>query len=408
MTPPRLARSRPAGGVRTFSTSATDPYARGRELGAGCATEIRACLAAYRQLWTAFGVGDDEMKAVGAAVLDPIATFAPDLRAEIAGLAAGSGLAENEVGALNARTELLALGDQRLMATGLLPGEGLSECSLAVRLDTPGTGGRSAGPLTAQTWDWHTPLADSWFCWTLQRADGRRVSTLTEYGIVGKIGVSGPRIGAGIGADREGTDRSGSAVSVHFNAMRHVADTGSGGVPVHVVARRILDEASDVASAIAIAAEATVSASAAVTVTGRPGSGAGGWTSCTIELRPGGPSLVRARDGWLAHTNHFVADDVGETEQVSTTVSTTRERLDRVCAVVAGDQQPADREAVASRLATHDLGPRSVCVHGFPDAPIGQRSATLAVVVTEPADGRLHVHAGRPCKVSTDGWWTSP
>ena len=394
MTRPRLAGSRAAGAVRTFSTAATDPYARGRELGAGCADEIRATLTAYRQLWAAFGVRDDEMEAVGTAVLDPIATFAPDLRAEMAGLAAGSGLSENQVGALNARTELLALGDQRLVAAGRLPGEGLSECSLAVRLNTPATAGRSAGPLTAQTWDWHTPLADSWFCWTFQRADGRQVSTLTEYGIVGKIGVGRPW--------------NGSAVSVHFNAMRHVADTGSGAVPVHVVARRILDEASDVASAVAIATQAEVSASAAVTVTGRPGDGAGGWSSCTIELRPGGPSLVRARDGWLAHTNHFVADDVNEAEQVGSAVSTTRERLDRVCAVAAGDQEPVDPDAMASRLATHDLGPRSVCVHGFPDAPIGQRSATLAVVVTEPADGRMHVHAGRPCQVVPGGWWTSP
>jgi isopenicillin-N N-acyltransferase-like protein len=399
--------------VRTFTTSATDPYARGRELGAGCADEIRTTLAAYRRLWAAFGVRDDEILAVGTAVLDPTATFAPDLRAEMAGLAAGSGLAENEVGALNARTELLALGDQRLVAAGKLPGEGLSECSLAVRLDTPATTGRSAGPLTAQTWDWHTPLADSWFCWTLRRADGRQVSTLTEYGIVGKIGVGCPGVGAvsgaaEVGAAEVGAAEVGSAVSVHFNAMRHVADTGTGGVPVHVVARRILDEASDVASAVALAAEADVSASAAVTVTGKPGDGDGGWSSCTIELRPGGPSLVRARDGWLAHANHFVADDVTQEEQVASVVSTTHERLDRVCAVAAGDPPPADREAAAARLATHDLGPRSVCVHGFPDAPVGQRSATLAVVVTEPADGRMHVHAGRPCQVDADGWWTSP
>lgn len=380
--------------VRTFVTGSTDPYARGRELGAGCAAQVRATLASYRELWGAYGVTPNEMRAVGTAVLDPVDAFAPDLRAEISGIAAGSGLAEWEVGALNARTELLALGDQRLVAAGRLPGEDLAECSLLVRLDPPAAPGRPAGPITVQTWDWHTPLADSWFCWTLRRADGRRVSTLTEYGIVGKIGV-----GSG-GAD------GGGSVSVHFNALRHAADTGTGGVPVHVVARRVLDEATDLDSAIALAGKADVTASAAVTVTAATG-GSGSWSAATVELRPGGPSLVGSRDGWLTHTNHFLGADVPDDDQLSSDVSTTVERLERVCAVVADDIVP-DRDALAGMLATHDLGPRSVCVHGFPDAPLGQRTATLAVAVTEPADGRLHVHAGRPCQVRPDGWWSSP
>ena len=369
-------------------TDAADAYTRGHELGSGCAGQVRATLATYRELWAAFDVGADEQRAVGSAVLDPIEAYAPQLRAEMAGIAAGSGLSDWEVGALNARSELLALGDQRLIAAGRLPGEALSECSALVRLDTPAAPGRSPGPITAQTWDWHTPLEHHWFCWSLRLPGGRRVHTLTEYGIVGKIGVGGS-------AER--------AVSVHFNALRHRADTGTGGIPVHVVARRILDEATGVDDAVALAGKAEVSASAALTVTGRS---ADGWTAATIELRPGGPSVVGAPDGWLAHTNHFVAGDVADPDQVSTAVSTTRERLDRVCAI-ATRNAPVDRDALAGRLATHDLGPRSVCVHGFPDAPLGQRTATLAVAVTEPADGRLHVHAGKPCEVVPGGWWVS-
>ncbi len=378
--------------VRAYVSDSTDPETRGHQLGHDRAAEVRATLAAYRELWAAYGVDADEVREVGTAVLDPVAAYAPDLRAEIAGIAAGSGLAEWEVGALNARSELLALGDQRLVAAGLLPSEGLSECSAFARLDAPATADRSAGPITAQTWDWHTPLRDHWFVWSVRLADGRAVDTLTEFGIVGKIGVA-----------RWDDGPAGGALSVHFNALRHGADTGTGGVPVHLVARRILDEARTVDEAEAIAGKAEVTASAAVTVTGRSGAG---WTAAALELRPGGPSVVAARDGWLAHTNHFVADDVDETDQVSTAVSTTRPRLDRVCGIATG-APPLDRDAAAAALATHDLGPRSVCVHGFPEAPVGQCSATLAVAVTEPADGRLHVHGGLPCEVSPEGWWSS-
>jgi len=375
--------------VRAYAPPSTDPGSRGHDLGRDRGPQVRAALAAYRELWAAYGVGDDEVRQVGHAVLGPVAAYAPELRAEIVGIAAGSGLAEWEVAALNARSELLALGDQRLVAAGLLPGEGLSECSAFVRLDAPGTDRRSAGPITAQTWDWHTPLRDHWYVSSLRLGDGREVDTLTEFGIVGKIGVA--------------RWAGGGALSVHFNALRHAADTGDGGVPVHVVARRILDEARSVDEAVTLAGKAEVSASAAVTVTARGGAG---WTSAALELHPGGPSVVTARDGWLAHTNHFVADDVDETDQVSSEVSTSRPRLDRVCGVAVGNP-PLDRDEAAARLATHDLGERSVCVHGFPGAPVGQRSATLAVAVTEPADGRLHVHPGLPCEVTPDGWWRS-
>lgn len=385
--------------VRSFRSESTDPYARGRELGAGCAGQVRATLAAYRELWAAYSVTPDEERAVGTAVLDPVDAYAPGLRAEMRGIADGSGLAEWEVGALNARSEIIALGDQRLVAAGLLPGERppdrprWSECSALVRLDAPGDTQRRPGPVTAQTWDWHTPLEDHWFVWSLRHPDGRVVHTLTEYGIVGKIGVAGR---SGASAD----DPVADPVSVHFNALRHLSDTGTGGVPVHVVARRILDEAATVCDAVGLAGKAEVSASAAVTVTAPGGEG---WSAVALELRPGGPSVAPADGGWLAHTNHFVAPDVARDEQLSTEGSTSRERLERVSDLAAGDL-PTDRDAVAASLATHDLGERSVCVHGFPDAPVGQRAATLAVAVTEPADLRLHVHAGKPCEVTSRSW----
>ncbi len=377
--------------VRTFETTSTDPYERGHELGAGCRDGVRRAWERYCELWDAFAVTPDEVRAVGTAVLDPVEAFAPDLRAEIAGIAAGASLDQWQVGALNARTELLALGDQRLLAAGALAGEGVSECSTLVRLPSGGA------PLTAQTWDWHSTLHDSWFVWTLRLPSGRTVPTLTEYGIVGKIGL---------GIDGDG-GAPGNAVGVHFNALRHRDDSGVGGVPVHVVARRVLDEAQTCDDAVAIARAATVTASAAVTVTAPADDG--GWSARAIELHPGGPSVLDVRpegDGcWLAHTNHFDAADAADAGLTSE-VSTTHERLDRVVALARRTGGTTDPQTIAEQLAMHDLGERSVCVHGFPDAPVGQRSATLAVVVAEPAAGRLNVHAGKPCEARADSWWS--
>ncbi len=383
--------------VRSFETTSTDPYAAGRELGAGCAAGVRGAWDRYRELWAAYAVTPDEVAAVGAAVLGPIEAFSPALRAEIAGIAAGASLPEWQLGALNARTELLALGDQRLLAAGRLPGEPVSECSTLVRLPSGGA------PVTAQTWDWHATLHDSWFVWTRWLPSGRLVRTLTEYGIVGKIGL-------GINPSAGSAGSAGGGIGVHFNALRHRDDTGLGGVPVHVVARRMLDEAGSCDEALAVARAAEVTASAALTVTGRTLGPGDDWSACTVEMHPGGPSALphnRADSGgWLAHTNHFTADAVGPDAGLVPQLSTSRERLDRVELLARHADGPTAPQAIADQLATHDLGERSVCVHGFPDAPVGQRSATLAVVVAEPAAGRLHVHAGKPCEARAGSWWT--
>ncbi len=387
--------------VRTHTTTATDPHRRGLDLGQACAEQVRETWRRYRELWWAFSVSDDEVRDVGAAVLGPIEAFSAELRAELAGIAAGAGLAPWQVGALNARSELLALGDQRLRAADRLPGSTVSECSTLVRLPDRGP------PLTAQTWDWHTPLRDSWFVWTLRLPTGRTVRTLTEYGIVGKIGVA---VDAEAGRGAGGAARG--AVGVHFNALRHRDDTGTGGVPVHLVARRVLDEARSTEDAVAIARAAPTTASAAVTVTA-PEATTGHWTACSLELHPGGPAVLpagrAASTGWLAHTNHFVSDQVPPGSDAPAPTSTSPERLARVTRLARTKSAGAGgdaAQAAAEELASHDLGPRSVCVHGFPDAPLGQRTATLAVAVAEPAAGRLHVHAGRPCDARPDGWWT--
>ena len=217
------------------------------------------------------------------------------------------------------------------------------------------------------------------------------VHTLTEYGIVGKIGVGVRHRGAG-------------AVSVHFNALRHAGRhrhrrrAGACGGPTDP--RRGHRPRSRGRAG---------GQGRGHRLGGRDGDrrGAGGWSATTIELRPDGPSLVGARDGWLAHTNHFVADDVkdagpGEHRGVD------HPRATRPGVRGSPSRRHADRPGRAGRPAGHPR-PRAaqrVCAR-VPDAPVGQRSATLAVAVTEPADGRLHVHAGLPCQGPADGWWSS-
>lgn len=354
--------------IRAFTASTNDPYARGAELGHRHAAAVHASLASYLPLWAAYGVNEHDADEVGEAVLEPVRTFAPGLFEEMRGIADGAGLSLREVAALNARTELLARGSW--------PAE---ECTTYVWLPPDGS-----PPQTMQTWDWHESQADTWFVWSLPQADGAVVHSLTEYGIVGKIGVSSRDL------------------SVHFNALGHRDDTGDGGVPVHVVARRILDEAHSVSDAVQIAGEAKVSASSAVTVTGR--SDEGSWSTAMLELHPGGPTVIQGEGEYAVHTNHFL--NLPDSDQVHRPGSTTRDRLNRVKDRVAA-RRPSDRAAMAALLADHEFGARSVCAHPAPDAALGEQTMTLAVAATEPATGSLSVHAGSACAAVERGAWFS-
>jgi len=248
---------------------------------------------------------------------------------EIAGIAAGAGVDERDLLAVNARTELLA-GD---------------ECSVAVE-----------GGVLAQNWDWHPDLAPSTLVWVVKHGD-RWFATLTEAGMLAKIGLNS----AGLG--------------VCLNLLKSSADGGLDGVPIHVLLRQVLAECGSVDEAVALLCDARVSASSAVTL-------ATAGEAATVELSPGAPAVLPGH----VHTNHFLvppegAVDVGLAESHSTAL-----RLE----VMEGGGLGA--------LRSHAGHPFGVCRHGDPVEPWEERSITLASVIMDLAERRLRVAEGRPCE----------
>lgn len=73
------------------------------------------------------------------------------------------------------------------------------------------------------------------------------------------------------------------------------------------------------------------------------------------------------------------------------------------------------------RRRTHELGGRAagdllavldshlgsggaICCHPEPGSGLGDRYATLATVVVDPAAGRMRVSDGGPCEIEPHGW----
>jgi isopenicillin-N N-acyltransferase-like protein len=346
----------------TFTSTQLDPRARGKELGTQRRRAIIANFAGYTDLFTVAGATPARIRAWGRQALDRSADWAPRLAEEITGIAAGAGLEPWQVAVVNARTEILAAVD----ATG----EG--ECSTSVALP---------GPRTIQTWDWHDHLRDAPMLWELEPRPGHVVRTFTEAGALAKIGGNT----AGLG--------------VHFNILRHESDSADIGVPVHLIARRILDEATTVAEAAAIARSATVSASTVLTAVTAD-------DAASIEISPAGVAVVPPRpDGVLQHCNHFLDPALAAGERHATDRPSTYVRLQHLrdhVAELSGD----DHTARAMAMLSHGPDAAPVCAHPDLTQPINQRWETVATIALDLPAARLLVHQGGPCQVTEATWQT--
>jgi isopenicillin-N N-acyltransferase-like protein len=346
--------------ARAFTSSVLEPADRGQELGERHLAEIARTIAAYRRLLATRATRPFDADLWADRAWTTICELAPVAAAEIAGIAAGAKVPVREIALLNARTELLAVADP----TGVV-----DECSTVVALP------RSAPPVAVQTWDWYDAMAEDWFVWTIPHPDGHIVRTVTEYGVLGKIGVSSHGVG------------------VMFNMLRHaddaLAEEKGIGFPVHLLARRILDTARDTAEAVTIAASVGTSASTSITVVDEAG------RTASIELFPGGPGLVHPTDGVLVRTNHFVSEEGAPGCLAETIGPSSRRRRTTLLEAFTG-RVPRDADEVVAAMDDHrTVG--GVCAH--PDtatAPVLWHS-TLATVVIDAVGRTLKATPGGPC-----------
>lgn len=341
----------------------SDPWQRGHDRGQQTGTEIERAWRTYAKLFeVAAAAGGVELDVPALALRTVAATraWAPELVDEMQGLADGAGMPLWVVAALNARTEILAVA--------AAPRAG--ECSTIVH-----TGARTIG---GQTWDWHEELADAWHVQSV-RGDALGFAGITEHGILAKIGVNE------------------AGVAVLFNILGHVQDGGDG-VPVHLVARKVLGAAASFTEAIDILSDAPVSASTVMTIVTAD-------RAACVEVSPAGVAVAPPNDeGWLLHTNHFVDPVLAAGELRGRREPETYDRFRVLSARVREWRDPDSVDDLAALLTVHPDDGAEVCCHPPTDGPLGARWATLATVAVEPAARRLMLQSGGPCSARPWTW----
>lgn len=351
----------------TVEIEASDAYERGRQRGRQVGARLEHTWPRYERLFveTARAAGREpvDVAAIATACLDELTRWRPDARRELEGVAVGAETSLTTVAALNARTEVLA-------QSGVIDP---SECSTIVQVTEP--------VRSAQTWDWHADFADGWH---LQRVRGDRFAYagLAEHGMLAKIGVNE----AGLG--------------VHLNILAHHRDVTDaagelvaprGGVPVHLIAQRLLAETSTVEQAVGLVRSAPVCASTVLTVVTRD-------DAACLEISPAGVAVITPADGWLVHTNHFLDADLAAGERQTVALPTTYDREHLLRTQVKALAGGLDVESLVAVLLSHDVDGVSVCCHPDVVRPAWDRRATLATIGIDVASRTVYVSAGGPCR----------
>jgi isopenicillin-N N-acyltransferase-like protein len=347
------------------TTAAADPVERGRQRGEMLREVLPGAIDAYDRLFAVGGVDTATVRADAERALEVIAGHRPALAEQIAGVAQGAGVDVWRIAALNARTEILA------RSRTVPPGE----CSTVVR-SIPRGSDRMVN-VGVQTWDWHAELSEYWH--TLDAAGGaNRYVGITEDGILAKIGVNS------------------AGVALHFNILGHT-DDGVGGIPMHALASLVLEEATEAAHAVDLVRSAPVASSGSFMIFDAD-------TAVLLDISPVGvfeaPAVL---PGTRVRTNHFLTADPAAAEK-STYQPDSGERYDFLVGRLAASA-PETPEAMLAQLITGEGEPALTCLPAA-DAVPGERWASLATVVLDPAAREARVLDGTPAEHETRPWHT--
>ncbi len=231
----------------------------------------------------------EEIRQRAGKVRELIVAFKPDYATEIDAIAEGAEMDSWQVYALNARTEILNAGTP--------------ECTALLFRDTR---------ILGQNWDWLRQMEDLVVLINYQYTGGHQIATLTEPGMLAKIGLNNHGIGV--------------CLNILFSS--HDLD----GLPVHVLTRAILD-CKDMAQVRETVGRSGYGKSSHFLVADDQGD------YCSLEFSGAQSYKVKPVNGCLIHTNHYIAEGAQSAGEM---VPTSAERL-------------AQGKEWLSRIGGHDL-----------------------------------------------------
>jgi isopenicillin-N N-acyltransferase-like protein len=156
------------------------------------------------------------------------------------------------------------------------------------------------------------------------------------------------------------------------------------GMP-HYLLKRVLLEQQDARGCTAAASQACVCSSQNYVITDRSGA------LCDLELTPNRFAILGDKRGIIVHANHFCSPVLAPEEALLPNIPDSTLRQCRMEALLTERHGEITLDHLKSALADHKGWPTSICRHE-------NNVETIASLIAEPDQGRLHVAVGNTCE----------
>ena len=225
--------------------------------------------------------------------------------------------------------------------------------------------------LLAQNWDWHLTQLDNVVILDLTNIDGSRIVTITEAGIVGKVGFNADCVGVTLnGIKTANIDLDFDMLPIHFALRYIVLESPSASEAVNQVIR------------IGIASTAHFLIADSVSAYG-------------VEVSPLGNGVIPAdQDGFVLHTNHWISQP-----QLVDSAHWLPDSIHRLNRMEALKPKIRTAEDIWAVLGDEDGAPGCIC-RTAPGVDVNAELETLFAVVMDLEVGAAWFVHGRPTNFS--------
>ncbi|TXT20516.1 MAG: hypothetical protein FD138_4211 [Planctomycetota bacterium] len=120
-----------------------------------------------------------------------------------------------------------------------------------------------------------------------------------------------------------------------------------------------------------------------------------------VELTSDGPFVPELQERFLVHSNHYLCSEHACDANWQHSLQDSFPRLDRMRALIDSKFGSITLADMQRFLADHDGHPVSICRHSHtgPEGPmLGPAGKTVAALIAEPEQRRMHVALGNPCE----------
>ena len=379
-----------------------DAFTRGQVYGRMADARIKHSILTYAKMFACCGINWQQARLRARSYMDVISSLDETLMQEMQGIAQGSGWDLDDILALNCRTEILPpsfMSDVRHDAQAALEANrlaGLPEWEADTPIDPMVNDGECTAMCVqghvsgdghtwfAQNWDWIGRQRQALVVLQTHDHQGRALVTLTEAGMLAKIGMNA------------------SGFALGLNILRSHTDGAQPGVPVHIALRHLLScdslaharERMDVMHQLGFGSASNI-----------PCADAQGEVAC-FEMAPAGWAECRPENGVVVHTNHFLCESL---LQEQSAMGSTLSSLPRLTTAAAHGAQPSLGFAQLQEfLRDESDGYLSICRSPNPALPPEGRVESVAGIIMNTSTRQIWIAPAVPSQVAFEeltGLW---